>query len=87
MFGVRLFGRRRRKVEPELSVAVLRGLLEAHHAGRSPQETFNELMRLGDQELRRDGWQQANEPRGASAATEQVGEAGSTRPTRPSSVE
>jgi hypothetical protein len=87
MFGLRLFRWRAREVHPELRVAVLRGLLEAHHAGRSPQETLNELMRLGNQELRREGWLQANERQQAAGSSEKVDEADSIDPTRSSSAE
>jgi hypothetical protein len=55
LFGLKLFGRKDREAE-EMSVAVVRAMLEATRARRTPLETLNEMMRQGNQELRPDSW-------------------------------
>ncbi|HLF78867.1 MAG TPA: hypothetical protein VJB57_15415 [Dehalococcoidia bacterium] len=60
MFKLRLF-RKAEDKSSEMSVEVVRALVEASRARRSPREALDEMMRLGNQELRPDAWLQTSE--------------------------
>jgi hypothetical protein len=51
LFGIRLFESREDPALAEVKMAVLQGLLDAQRGDATPQERYEALLRLGDQEL------------------------------------